>query len=51
MLMCSGHMWNHIRMPPYLGMQNGKPQLFANGFGSQYVAETQLIGVLCIKSF
>ena len=46
-LFSSGHMWNHIRGPPYAGQSNGKPEIFAPGFSSQYVGETQAIGMLC----
>jgi hypothetical protein len=40
-------MWNHIRGPPYAGMRDGKPEIFAPGFSQQYVGETQAIGILC----
>ncbi|KAJ3022854.1 oligosaccharyl transferase subunit ost3/OST6 [Thoreauomyces humboldtii] len=46
-LMCSGHMWNTIRTPPYTGMKNDKPEIVAPGFQNQFVLETQLVGILC----
>lgn len=42
-------MWNHIRGPPYAGQKDGKPEIFAPGFSSQYVGETQAVGMLCKK--
>ncbi|KAJ3222970.1 oligosaccharyl transferase subunit ost3/OST6, partial [Clydaea vesicula] len=40
-LMSSGHMWNVIRNPPFVGNQ-----FFAAGQQSQYIGETQVIGIL-----
>ncbi|KAI8847519.1 hypothetical protein BC829DRAFT_238153 [Chytridium lagenaria] len=45
-LFCSGFMWNQIRGAPYTGAKDGKPQLVAGGFQSQYVLESQIAGIL-----
>ncbi|KAJ3108960.1 oligosaccharyl transferase subunit ost3/OST6 [Phlyctochytrium planicorne] len=45
-LFCSGFMWNQIRGAPYTGAKDGKPQLIAGGFQSQFVLESQITGVL-----
>ncbi|RKO85603.1 hypothetical protein BDK51DRAFT_12119, partial [Blyttiomyces helicus] len=45
-LMCSGHMWNTIRNPPYNGMRDGRPELIAPGFQQQYILESQIAGLL-----
>jgi oligosaccharyltransferase complex subunit gamma len=42
----SGHMWNRIRGAPYSSGQG----FIAPGFSNQFVAETQIVAVLC-KSF
>ncbi|KAI8826656.1 uncharacterized protein EV422DRAFT_582201 [Fimicolochytrium jonesii] len=44
--MCSGHMWNSIRGPPYTGMRDNRPEVIAPGFQNQFVLETQLVAVL-----
>jgi oligosaccharyltransferase complex subunit gamma len=41
-VMISGYMWNQIRTPPYMGKT-----LWAEGFSSQYVAETQVMASMC----
>ncbi|KAJ3219429.1 hypothetical protein HDU67_001260 [Dinochytrium kinnereticum] len=46
LLFCSGFMWNQIRGAPYTGVRDGKQQLIAGGFQSQYVIESQIAGVL-----
>ncbi|KAJ3039898.1 oligosaccharyl transferase subunit ost3/OST6 [Rhizophlyctis rosea] len=45
-LFCSGHMWNTIRNPQYNGVKNGGVELFQPGFQSQYIIESQIIGLL-----
>lgn len=45
--MTSGFMWNQIRQPPYTGIKDGKPEVFAPGFSNQFVLETQIVSVLC----
>ncbi|KAJ3067011.1 oligosaccharyl transferase subunit ost3/OST6 [Podochytrium sp. JEL0797] len=45
-IFCSGYMWNQIRGPPFIGSDNGKPKIFADGFQNQFVAESQIVGVL-----
>ncbi|KAJ3299648.1 oligosaccharyl transferase subunit ost3/OST6 [Borealophlyctis nickersoniae] len=45
-LMCSGHMWNSIRTPPYTGVHNGRPQIVSPGFQQQFVIESQIAGLL-----
>jgi len=45
--MISGHMWNHIRKPPYITPgQNGKINYVANGFQSQLGMESQVVAVI-----
>jgi oligosaccharyltransferase complex subunit gamma len=39
----SGHMWNRIRGAPYSSGQG----FIAPGFSNQFVAETQIVAVLC----
>ncbi|EXX66548.1 Ost3p [Rhizophagus irregularis DAOM 197198w] len=43
-IMISGHMWNHIRSPPYIIPQNGK--IIAPGFSSQLGIESQIVAIL-----
>ncbi|KAJ3407142.1 oligosaccharyl transferase subunit ost3/OST6 [Chytridiales sp. JEL 0842] len=45
-LFCSGHMWNSIRGAPYVGNRNGKPEIVAPGFQSQFVLESQIVAFL-----
>ncbi|KAI8909423.1 hypothetical protein DFJ77DRAFT_121511 [Powellomyces hirtus] len=45
-LMCSGHMWNTIRGPPYTGMRDNRPEIVAPGFQNQFILETQIVGLL-----
>ncbi|KAJ3050489.1 oligosaccharyl transferase subunit ost3/OST6 [Rhizophlyctis rosea] len=45
-LFCSGHMWNNIRSPAYNGGRNGQIEIFQPGFQSQYVIESQIVGLL-----
>ncbi|KAJ3332742.1 oligosaccharyl transferase subunit ost3/OST6 [Blyttiomyces sp. JEL0837] len=44
-MFCSGYMWNNIRGAPYTGGRDGR-EIFAPGFQSQYVIETQITSVL-----
>lgn len=46
-LMTSGFMWNQIRHPPWTGVKDGKPEVFAGGFQNQYGLETQIVMLLC----
>lgn len=47
LMMCSGHMWNQIRKPPYVVQgQNGRVEWIANGFQQQYVMESQIFALL-----
>lgn len=49
LLMCSGHMWNHIRNAPYSAQgRNGQMDWIAPGFQSQYVMESQVFAMLRI---
>ncbi|KAL1921553.1 uncharacterized protein VTP21DRAFT_11269 [Calcarisporiella thermophila] len=45
-MMCSGHMWNQIRKPPYVAGNRGKIQYIASGYQNQYGIESQIIAVL-----
>jgi oligosaccharyltransferase complex subunit gamma len=45
--MISGHMWNHIRGPPYIIAQNGKVNYIAPGFSSQIGIESQIVAIIC----
>ena len=46
-MMVSGHMWNHIRNPPYVYPDNNnRLRYVAPGFSNQYVLETQIIAAL-----
>lgn len=45
--MISGHMWNHIRGPPYIIAQNGKISYIAPGFSSQIGIESQIVAIIC----
>lgn len=45
--MTSGFMWNQIRQPPFTGVRDGKPEVFAPGFSNQFVLETQIMSVMC----
>ena len=48
LLFTSGHMWNQIRTPPFIGVGPGNtPALIASGFQSQYGVETNIIMVMC----
>ena len=38
---------NQIRGAPFSGMQAGRVEVFAPGFGTQYVMETQVLAMLC----
>ncbi|KAI8577833.1 hypothetical protein K450DRAFT_250248 [Umbelopsis ramanniana AG] len=45
--MISGHMWNHIRKPPYIMPgQNGQINYIANGFQQQLGMESQVVAVI-----
>ena len=45
--MTCGYMWNQIRHAPYSGMGgNGKLEIIAGNFQSQYQVETQLISAI-----
>ncbi|RKO94917.1 hypothetical protein CXG81DRAFT_14677 [Caulochytrium protostelioides] len=43
-IFCTGSMWSHIRQAPWAGVENHAPRLFAPGFQTQYIAETQIVG-------
>ncbi|KAF9158050.1 oligosaccharyl transferase subunit ost3/OST6 [Actinomortierella ambigua] len=46
-VMISGHMWNHIRKPPYsIPGKDGSSALMAQGFQNQIGIETQIIAVI-----
>ncbi|KAF9973969.1 oligosaccharyl transferase subunit ost3/OST6 [Actinomortierella ambigua] len=46
-VMISGHMWNHIRKPPYtIPGKDGSSALMAQGFQNQFGIETQIIAVI-----
>jgi oligosaccharyltransferase complex subunit gamma len=46
--MISGHMWNHIRKPPYvIPGKNGQINYIANGFQAQLGMESQVVAVIC----
>ena len=46
--MISGYMWNQIRHPPYMQVdQQGKPNYIAGGYSNQFAVETQIISVIC----
>uniref|UniRef100_A0A1D1Z6I9 Magnesium transporter protein 1 n=1 Tax=Anthurium amnicola TaxID=1678845 RepID=A0A1D1Z6I9_9ARAE len=54
LIMISGHMWNHIRSPPYILPQNGKISYIAPGFSSQLGIESQIVAIMygvCALSF
>ncbi|KAH8554379.1 hypothetical protein BGW37DRAFT_484603 [Umbelopsis sp. PMI_123] len=45
--MISGHMWNHIRKPPYvMPGPNGQINYIANGFQQQLGMESQVVAVI-----
>ncbi|CAM0139949.1 oligosaccharyl transferase subunit ost3/OST6 [Umbelopsis sp. WA50703] len=45
--MISGHMWNHIRKPPYvIPGKNGQINYIANGFQAQLGMESQVVAVI-----
>jgi len=44
--MISGHMWNHIRGPPYIIAQSGKVSYIAPGFSSQIGIESQIVAII-----
>lgn len=47
LLFTSGHMFNHIRKTPYLAQtKSGQVTYIANGFSTQFGAESQLVGIL-----
>ncbi|KAG0229654.1 oligosaccharyl transferase subunit ost3/OST6 [Actinomortierella wolfii] len=46
-VMISGHMWNHIRKPPYtLPGRDGRSAFMAQGFQNQLGLETQVVAVI-----
>ncbi|KAG9292054.1 hypothetical protein G9A89_017954 [Geosiphon pyriformis] len=47
LMMISGHMWNHIRTPPYITSTGGSINYVAAGFQSQYGLESQIVAILC----
>ena len=51
-MMLSGHMWNHIRNPPYVYPDNNnKLRYVAPGFSNQYGLESQIVaGLLALVS-
>jgi len=47
LIMISGHMWNHIRKPPYvIPGPNGQINYIANGFQQQLGMESQVVAVI-----
>ncbi|KAG5462232.1 MAG: hypothetical protein BJ554DRAFT_5467, partial [Olpidium bornovanus] len=49
LMMCSGHMWNHIRKPPYVvAGHDGRFEWIAGGFQQQFVLESQVFALLRI---
>jgi hypothetical protein len=46
-MMMSGFMLNQIRKPAYQGGNAQNPEYIARGFQQQYVAESQIIALLC----
>ncbi|RIA96888.1 hypothetical protein C1645_687376 [Glomus cerebriforme] len=46
LMMISGHMWNHIRGPPYVMVQGGKINYIASGFSSQLGMESQIVAIM-----
>ncbi|KAG0239889.1 hypothetical protein B0O80DRAFT_391821 [Mortierella sp. GBAus27b] len=46
-IMISGHMWNHIRNPPYtVPGRDGRPGFIAQGFQNQFGLESQIVAIL-----
>nr|CAG8478388.1 10406_t:CDS:2 [Entrophospora candida] len=46
LLMISGHMWNHIRGPPYIISQNGHISYIAPGYSNQLGMESQIVAII-----
>ncbi|CAG8458285.1 11219_t:CDS:2 [Ambispora gerdemannii] len=46
LMMISGHMWNHIRTPPYVTTNGGNINYIAGGFQNQYGLESQIVAIL-----
>ncbi|KAF0339852.1 magnesium transporter protein-like protein 1 precursor [Gigaspora margarita] len=46
LMMISGHMWNHIRGPPYVYYQNSQVSYIAHGFSNQFGIESQIVAVV-----
>ncbi|OZJ05391.1 hypothetical protein BZG36_02011 [Bifiguratus adelaidae] len=52
LLMTSGHMWNHIRKPPYVVPSQDGISYIASGFQQQFGMESQLVAMMyAILSF
>lgn len=48
LLFISGHMYNHIRKVPYVGIDGrGGMSYFAGGFSNQFGMETQIVAAMC----
>ncbi|RUS15441.1 hypothetical protein BC937DRAFT_92437, partial [Endogone sp. FLAS-F59071] len=48
LMMISGHMWNHIRKPPYvIGNNQGGISYIAQGYQNQIGLESQIVAVMC----
>ncbi|KAK3814904.1 MAG: hypothetical protein J3Q66DRAFT_432643 [Benniella sp.] len=46
-IMISGHMWNHIRNPPYTVQgRDGRPGFIAQGFQNQFGLESQIVAIV-----
>ncbi|RHZ79653.1 hypothetical protein Glove_143g12 [Diversispora epigaea] len=46
LMMISGHMWNHIRSPPYVMSNNGQISYIASGFSNQLGMESQIVAMM-----
>jgi oligosaccharyltransferase complex subunit gamma len=46
LLMNSGHMWNHIRKPPYIISNKGQISYISQGFSQQLGLESQIVAVI-----
>lgn len=46
LMMTSGHMWNHIRKPPYVVPNQGGVSYIAGGFQNQFGLESQIVAGL-----
>ncbi|CAG8565593.1 8009_t:CDS:2 [Diversispora eburnea] len=46
LMMISGHMWNHIRGPPYVLQNNGQISYIASGFSNQLGMESQIVAMM-----